>query len=617
MRYFYFAFALLLFPILIRCQTFTGLEEKYRLAQSYQNAGQLEKAETLFREISTAQPGNYNYFDSFNRNLISQKKYKESVELINGMILRMPGDFNLFGLLGSTFFMAGDQKSAYESWEKGIEINPESFIAYRVIANYAIENRAFDKAIDFLNRGKKYSDDKGIFTIDLANIYAVTMRFKEAAAEFCTLIARMPEQEQMVKSRMANYLSRPDAIEQTVETVKDYISSKPLPEYYDLLSFVYKSSGHFDEALKVVEESEKRYANNGLQIFLFAQEALRSRSYDSASAAYEFLLKNYPLSGYIPQARIGYAKTLEAILDDKYNAMSGSWKPIPERLPLFADEYKKILSAYREFTESYPDNSVKTEALFRMAEIYRTRLFDYRSADSLYEKTFQLSPGGSYGTKSLILRGMISIINGDLRKGSSFFSETLFRQPVSPNDSAESSFYLAKIKFWEGNFDSSQKLLNEIQKNNSADFTNDALELSLLIIASQKDSLNLLRYAKADLLTIQNKLKEALSEFKALAENQNAFILNDFANIKIAEIFLEENNFSEAIKVLNECSESSKTSIFAEKSTILLAKCYQYGTVDPVKAIETYQKILEKFPNSLYFDRAREEINRIQIKSDK
>ena len=86
--------------------------------------------------------------------------------------------------------------------------------------------------------------------------------------------------------------------------------------------------------------------------------------------------------------------------------------------------------------------------------------------------------------------------------------------------------------------------------------------------------------------------------------------------MKVAEILLAENNFTDAMKLLEVLSESQKVAIFAEKSTFLLAKCYQYATRNPLKAIETYQKILEKFPNSLYFDRAREEINRIQTKSD-
>ena len=532
------------------------------------------------------------------------------------MMPRMPGDFNLYGLLGSTYFISGDRQSAYDAWEKGISVNPESYIVYRVIANYAIENRAFDQAIGILNRGKKFSTDMTIFSLDLANIYAATMRFKEAASEFCSLISLIPEQVEMVKARMANYLTRPDAADQTVEIIKEFISSKPRPEFYGLLSFVYKSSGHFKEALEVVEESEKKFTNNGTSVFLFAQEALRSGRIEIAAEAYGFLLKNYPLSAFIPQAKIGYAKALESALDKRYNARSESWKPLLKPAPLFKDEYNKIISAYVEFADSYPGNAIKIEALFRTAEIFRTRLFDYNKADSLYEVITRLSPQSSYGIKARLFRGWLSVLNGDLTHGAGYFSSALSEQRIDPDDSAECSFYLAKIKFWQGDFTGSQKILDDIQKNQTVDFANDAIELSLLINATQKDSLDLVRYAKADLLTIQNKLQEAVTEFKTLAENQNIFILNDFANMKVAEILLAENNFTDAMKLLEVLSESQKVAIFAEKSTFLLAKCYQYATRNPLKAIETYQKILEKFPNSLYFDRAREEINRIQTKSD-
>ena len=91
-----------------------------------------------------------------NKNLISQKKYNESIELLNQKINQTPNDYNLFGLLGSTYFIMDQSEKAFESWEKGITINPSSYIGYRVIANYAIDNRAYEKAIDIRSAVKKF-----------------------------------------------------------------------------------------------------------------------------------------------------------------------------------------------------------------------------------------------------------------------------------------------------------------------------------------------------------------------------------------------------------------------------------------------------------------------------
>jgi hypothetical protein len=73
-------------------------------------------------------------------------------------------------------------------------------------------------------------------------------------------------------------------------------------------------------------------------------------------------------------------------------------------------------------------------------------------------------------------------------------------------------------------------------------YTNDAIELTALITAAKNDSISLLGYAKSDLFLFQNKPKEALVELKTLADNPNLLILNEFAQIEIAEIFQFERN---------------------------------------------------------------------------
>ncbi|MEW6701919.1 MAG: tetratricopeptide repeat protein [Bacteroidota bacterium] len=616
-----FAFIIVLFfSISLNAQVNQNPDNRFRLAQSYEQAGQLEKAEAIYRELADSQQWNNLYFESLNKVLVSQKKYKESIELINSKIKGTPNDYNFYGLLGTTYYIMDQPQEAYSAWEKGIAINPASFVSYRVIANYAIENRAFEKAIDFLKRGKQLSTDHAIFSIDLANIYAATMKFKEAAVEFCSLITQSPEQVQTAKSRITSYLSRPGAVEETIEAVKDFIVLKPQAELFDLLTFIYQSSGRYKEAFQNVIETEKKFpgkdgAVSGTNIFVFAQEAYRSRQYEWAAEAYNFIVKKFPNSPYISVAKIGYARTLEASLDQKFLEQNESWKPFAKPILLFTDEYKKIIDAYNEYGKGDPVNAVNIEALFRIAEIYRNRIFDFQKADSLYNLLSQFSPMTNYGIQSKIARGKIAITNNDLEQAKKFLEQALASMRIEPNDLSEINFYLARIEFWNGNFGSSIKLFKEAAKNLSTDFANDALELSAVINAAKKDSSNLLLYARADLLAVQNKYKQAASEFKILSGNPSLFVLNDFSKIKFAEMLIAENDLPAAVEILEEISENKKNEIFVEKSIFLLAQCFQYGIKDFQKAIQIYRKLLENFPNSLYFDRAREALQNLQTKN--
>jgi tetratricopeptide (TPR) repeat protein len=613
----FFAFVLLLANGRIVSQIDSALENKIRLAQGYEASGQLEKAEEMYRSIMSAKPLDYFYFESLNRVLVAQKKYDQSIELINQRIKQTPQDYNLFGILGSTFYTMGQTQKAYDVWENGIAIESKSYISYRTIANYAIENRAFDKAIDILKRGKQFASDPMIFSMDLANIYSVNMRFAEAAKEFCEMIDENPIHLQTVKNRMTSYLGRADATDQTITVIKEYAGSKNKKEFYDLLSFIYQITQKYDEAFRTIAESDKIFKGDGTSIFLFAQDAYRNRKYEWAAKAYNLILEDYRGSSFTMTAEIGYAKTMEAALDEKIEKQNQSWKPIIKPVPQFVEEYSKIISAYNSFINNHRGNAANTEAMYRIAEIYKNRLLDYTKAEFFYDEVIKNSSVTSYAVQSLISKGQINIVNGDLEKARVFFERASLMKQATQDDIAVSKYMLAKIFFWKGDFHNSLARLNDVLNNLSTDFANDALELSALINSTKKDSLNLFKYAESDFSIIQNKSQTASIELKTLADNPNAFILNDFSKIKIAEIFIFENNFSNAIELLQNLSDDTKSSIFVEKSTFLLAQCFQYGITDLQKARQTYEKILEKFPNSLYFDRARDEINTIQTNNGK
>jgi predicted negative regulator of RcsB-dependent stress response len=167
----------------------------------------------------------------------------------------------------------------------------------------------------------------------------------------------------------------------------------------------------------------------------------------------------------------------------------------------------------------------------------------------------------------------------------------------------------ARIDFWEGRFSEASEKLSGITKNLADNTANDAIELSMLINTTKQDSANLAGFAHASLLAAQYKFDDAAAEFKSLAENQNAFILNVIANYKYAEMLIAQDRYDESILILRSISDDESSSLFSDKSLYLLGNLYQFGLTDRANALIEYQKLLEKYPNSLYFDKSREMIN--------
>ena len=98
------------------------INNKIMLAQSFEQAGDYDRAAILFEEIYSLQPQNYQVFESLNRVYIQSKKYESSVKLIESRLKQYPQDINLYGMLGTTHYQMGNESKAYETWERGLKI---------------------------------------------------------------------------------------------------------------------------------------------------------------------------------------------------------------------------------------------------------------------------------------------------------------------------------------------------------------------------------------------------------------------------------------------------------------------------------------------------------------
>ena len=86
------------------------------------------------------------------------------------------------------------------------------------------------------------------------------------------------------------------------------------------------------------------------------------------------------------------------------------------------------------------------------------------------------------------------------------------------------------------------------------------------------------------------------------------------ARLREAEAELAMDNYYESIAILEKITAEEEKNIYADKALYLLGKIYQYGLKNDSKAVEVYESLLAKFPNSLYLDTAREEIIKIRNK---
>ena len=599
--------------ILVNAQVRDDDYAKFTLAESLERAGQYEDALNLFEELYLSESSNTQYFNALHRVYLQLKNYTASIDLLEKRILKKPDDISLHGMLGSTYYIMGNEEKAYEVWDEALMRTPNNPMMYRIIANYALERRAFEKAIKLYERGKEISDDKVLFAYDLAQLYTLTMQFGKAAEEYCTILDKEPMQRQVIEQMILSYSGKPDALEATILVVEDWSSRSNLSLSY-LLARLLTEAKEFEEAFEVYREIDKEQSNLGKDLYNFAELLSREKNYLVAGRVYGEIIDLYPNSPLIPIAKLGYAKSIEATLIEDYRESLPLWKPYFHFIKYDSEKIDDVITAFNEVVEIYANTEAAFEALLRIGLIQF-----YMQNDPLKaSKNFKIVISDGVNSKSagdaFIELGNIALLNGNLDGAELYFSKLIEKTHNNNQLHNLAKFKLARVNLFKQNFDEANNQLAAILHNLKDDSANDAIELSLVLNTTMNDSSNLVQFAEAEFLAEQKKFSEAANKYGLIYQNPQAFVLHSLTKLRHAEMMLAEDDFDEAIKLFENIAEEEEKNIYADKALYLLGKTYHSGLGNREKALEIYERLLIEFPNSLYIDEARNEILLIRNK---
>jgi tetratricopeptide (TPR) repeat protein len=605
--------SIFLCAFLLPAQNNIDLHTKIKLAQSYLNSGDLNNAAELYEELIQSDPGNNQHFESLNNVYILLKNYAASVNLIESELLKRQKDINLYGLLGSTYYLMGNEEKAFSVWDESFGLGKSNPVFYRVIAAYAVERRAFEKAIDIYKKGKDLSDDKIIFSFDLARLYSLTMQYSKSIEEYCTILSLDPSLLQTVETKIFADVKKPDALKAALAVVENYINDKNLSFSY-LLARLSIENNDFDRAFELYLEIDKMQSKSGAELYRYASFLLRASEYDISKNVYKAIIDLFPESPVLPASKLGLAKTIEAILMQEYSQQIPFWKPFFSAKPYDRNKVNEVVNAFNEVIESFKISEITYEALLRIGMINFYLLKDSGEARIYFNKVI----GSGHLSRSLAEAyegiGEIAMINGNLAEAEKSFSQITVLAKTDPQMINSAKYKLARINLFQNNYSQSQKLLSEVLLNLKDNSANDALELSLLVNASKNDSASLQLFAEAEFFLEQNKYYEAAELYKLLADNPQAFIFHSIASLRYAEMHLALDKLTEAIELFGELVEEGEGNIYADKALYLLAQIFHYGIGDNAMAVKLYEKLLAKFPSSIYIDKARAQILEIRDK---
>lgn len=210
--------------------------------------------------------------------------------------------------------------------------------------------------------------------------------------------------------------------------------------------------------------------------------------------------------------------------------------------------------------------------------------------------------------------GNIELQNGNLESSERYFNEVSNLSRANDEDKSFAKYQLARINSFKNKFDEARKLLIPVIGNLKDNIANDAIEFSVLLNTSKNDSSNLALFCKAEFLTEQKRFDEAKELYLQLSQNPQAFVFNSIAKLRVAEMFIADDRYNDAIPVLELMVLDGEKNIYADKALYLQGQLYRFGLKDNEKAVELFETLLAKFPKSLYQDEARQNILELRKK---
>ncbi len=577
---------------------------RYQLAREYELKNEPEKAKEILEELYKETPANPLYFNELQQLYLQLGYYNESINIINNFLKVTSNDLNLYGKLGDTYFKMGKREKAFDVWNEALKIPFGNNFGYRIISNYIIQNRAYDEAIEVLKKGRELSGNDDAYTMDIAHLYAITMQYENSVDEYCRLLLEQPNQLSGIQARINSYLTREEAVHQFTNAIEKFYEEHQTNVIASLLSHIYKRTNNYERAYELDYSIDKNIKANGEIIFRFAEDAFANKAYAPAAKAYKYIIDEVQNLTLLPGSYLGYVNSKEMELKNLFDQKL-EWEYSAQSDTSMFDQYRELIGEYSRIQRLFKRSDISCETNYRIGYIYYSILKEPDVAEKYFKQSFSEMKNSRYALLSREELSEITLQKGNLSEGVKLLNELISFRNSQEEDLNRYKLLLSRIYFWQNNFKAALKLLNELTDNKQDDSANDGIELTIQINAANKDSVSLSKIAEADFLYYQKKYSESSEIYKKISETPGLFYLSDYAGIKYIETLLFSGQVPLAITVLEKIVQKEIPGIFADKAVFLLGEIFQYAVEDYEKASRVYEKLLEEFPGSLYFDRCR------------
>ncbi len=204
---------------------------------------------------------------------------------------------------------------------------------------------------------------------------------------------------------------------------------------------------------------------------------------------------------------------------------------------------------------------------------------------------------------------------GDLTRARAELEAVIKATRRDPVRREVAEFDLVELDFFAARFDTAQAGYRQFATLHGRGFlTNDALARFLLIDEnSDAGAKPLALYAEAARVARAGRPDSAANVLRLALDRHPGAALEDDLHFALGEVNLEMGLPDQALRHFAVIADSMPESPLAATALLQIGRCHMIGDRDKKAAMAAYEKVLERFPDSVEAGEARERLERLRM----
>ena len=575
---------LLIFAIMLPMLSFG---QNDALANKYFEEGKYEKALRIYQSIYDKNPRRLDIFKA----LVATQQQLENYEVAGQLLENRAKTYGSYPQLtvdiGFNFELQERYEEAKVFYQLAIDQIDQQPSYARFIGDTFDKYGQLEWAAKAFTRGMELNPNAD-FNIQLARIYGELQDYENMFDSYLSLMDSKPGYNSYTKRNLTQFITEDPANEANVifrKTLIKRIQEDPNLLYNELLSWLYVQQKEYRKSFSQEKAIYMRKGETLEHLSQLALIAIEDKQYEVGLDVLDYVITR---SGIV-----------EEQLEAEEERMKVWVKTEPE-LDKIEAEFQKVFDKYGLSTLTYSLQIAYNDFIAFKKKDPETAIVNLKVLSDTDLNRFE---------KARVKMKLADILVYTQKFNQALIYYSQIQKKVQGNILAQQARYkVARTSYFKGDFKWAQIQLDVLKKSTSQLIANDAMELSLLISDnSVEDSTQtaLRKFAKADLLSLQERPNEAVSILSDILENHKGEAIEDEALLRRAKLYTLLGNYDKAEADYLAVIETFKEDILADDAFYLLAQLYENELAKPDRAQEFYEQIVFNYPDSIYFVDAR------------